>query len=408
MQSRSAVIVSIDRLGAGHLGPFGNTWLPTPHFNRLASESVLCETALIDSPELADAFRAWWTGRHVAESDADPRQNLAALAQQQGLATLLVTDSAEVAALPLAQQFDEHLLVEPLDQQEAAEVIEETSVFQLFQAASEAIAERPQPILAWIHSRGMAGHWDAPYDLRAALADEDDPPVPTFVVPPEKHLAAGFDPDDVLGIVQAYGGQVRLVDECLGRLIESLAAHQQHDDMLLAVTAPRGYPLGEHHRVGPCDGALYNELVHVPLIVRLPKQAQRLSRVQRLVQPADLWGTIVTACGWGDVSQGQSARTIFETDAVPARRDAALIRGLRERAIRTPAWFLRESQSEEGPRHELFAKPDDRWEANEIASRCQRETALLAEELDAVEKALAAGALADLPPLAESLRDVWR
>lgn len=407
--STSAVMVSIDRLGAGHLGPFGNTWLPTPQVNRLASESVLCETALIDSPDLADAFRAWWTGRHVVEPDADPGQSLAALAQRQGLTTLLVTDAAEIVALPLAQQFDEHLFVEPLDLAESAEAVEETSLFQLFQAASEALAERPQPIFAWIHSRGMTGHWDAPYDLRAALADDDDPPVPTFVLPPEKHLPAGFDPDEVLGIVQAYGGQVRLVDECLGRLVESLAAHPQHDELLLAVTAPRGCPLGEHGRVGPCDSAIYNELIHVPLIIRLPRMAQRLTRVQRLVQPADLWATIVSACGWAEAPAGPSTRSIVGTEnAVPARRDVALIRGPHERAIRTPVWFLRESQSADGPRHELFAKPDDRWEANEIASRCQRETAMLADELEALETALAAGKLADLPPLAESLRDVWR
>lgn len=406
--SASAVIVSIDRLGAGHLGPFGNTWLPTPQINRLASESVLCETALIDSPDLGAAFRAWWTGRHVMEPDADAGQSLAALARKQGLATLLITDDAEVAALPLAQQFDEHLLVEPLDSAEPAEATEETSLFQLFQAASEALAERPQPIFAWIHSRGMAGNWDAPYDLRAALADDDDPPVPAFVVPPEQRLAAGFDPDEVLGIVQAYGGQIRLVDECFGRFRESLAGHPQHNDLLLAVTAPRGYPLGEHSRVGLCDGALYSELVHVPLIVRLPKMAQRLMRVQRLVQPADLWATIVSDCGWGSFPTGLSARTIVETDAVFTRRDVALTRGPHERAIRTPAWFLRESQSAEDTRHELFAKPDDRWEANEVSSRCQRESNLLIEELDAVEKALTAGTLADLPPLAESLSDVWR
>jgi len=36
-------------------------------------------------------------------------------------------------------------------------------------------------------------------------------------------------------------------------------------------------------------------------------------------------------------------------------------------AIRTPAWYLRVSEAEG---HMLYAKPDDFWEANEVASRC--------------------------------------
>ena len=36
-----------------------------------------------------------------------------------------------------------------------------------------------------------------------------------------------------------------------------------------------------------------------------------------------------------------------------------------ETAIRTPAWYLRQSDPPE-----LFAKPDDRWEVNDVANRC--------------------------------------
>ena len=32
-----------------------------------------------------------------------------------------------------------------------------------------------------------------------------------------------------------------------------------------AVTSPRGFPLGEHRRIGECDQALYGELLHVPV-----------------------------------------------------------------------------------------------------------------------------------------------
>jgi len=45
---------------------------------------------------------------------------------------------------------------------------------------------------------------------------------------------------------------------------------------------------------------------------------------------------------------------------------------------------------------------------NEVASRCGEECELLAARLDEFEAAARAGTLAELPPLAELLADVWR
>ncbi|HUE73558.1 MAG TPA: hypothetical protein VMP01_21960, partial [Pirellulaceae bacterium] len=65
MSLRSAVVIVVDRLGPAYLGPYGNTWLDTPAFNALASRSLVCETVLAQSPQLADAYRAYWTGSGV-------------------------------------------------------------------------------------------------------------------------------------------------------------------------------------------------------------------------------------------------------------------------------------------------------------------------------------------------------
>ena len=39
--------------------------------------------------------------------------------------------------------------------------------------------------------------------------------------------------------------------------------------------SPRGFPLGEHWRVGPCDDALFGELVHVPWMMQFPRKGVR-------------------------------------------------------------------------------------------------------------------------------------
>jgi arylsulfatase A-like enzyme len=211
-------------------------------------------------------------------------------------------------------------------------------------------------------------------------------------------------------MVQAYSGQVQLADECLEMLLEALDRRALRDGTLLAVTAPRGYPLGEHGRVGPCDEALYSELLHVPLLVRLPGGEGCLARTQRPVQSSHLYATIIEACGWGELTDAQRGMSLLR-DArgeQPLDRGCAVAVAAGQRAIRTAAWQLRESNQDGETKLELFAKPDDRWEANEVSSLCGEITAVLAGELDRFEQAARAGQLADLAPLPEVLQDCWR
>ena len=43
-----------------------------------------------------------------------------------------------------------------------------------------------------------------------------------FVSVTERRLAEPVDPDEVLGLVQAYAAQVQIVDECLGMLLDAI------------------------------------------------------------------------------------------------------------------------------------------------------------------------------------------
>ena len=94
----SAIVLSIDRLGAGWLGPYGNTWLETPGFNRLAAQSLLFETVLADSASIEQCGHAWWLGRHALQADAEPTvRPLAGLASNAGARTVLVGVRPEIA-----------------------------------------------------------------------------------------------------------------------------------------------------------------------------------------------------------------------------------------------------------------------------------------------------------------------
>jgi Sulfatase len=399
MPATSAVVVSIDRLGAGWLGPYGNTWLETPHFNRFAAQSLLLETVLADSPDLAQSCRAWWLGLHSMQAEQDV-PSLPRRATSAGARSLLITDEPEVARHPLAAEFGELQFVEQPPSATNQSDEEETELFRFFSAAISALESCREPAFVWIHSRAMSGPWDAPLELRNQFADPDDPEPPKLIDPPNELLAPGFDPDQILGYVHAYAGQVGLADMCFGMLLEALSEHSLASETLLAVTSPRGYPLGEHKRVGTRDQALYGELLHVPLMIRLPRETYTLTRSQRLVQPHELSGLIADCCGWHDASEREENPLLADIGGARASVPRiACSASPGQRAIRTSAWFLREERGET-TRHELFVKPDDRWEANEVSARCREEVELLAAELNCFEQAARLGQLSQSPPLA--------
>src|SRR5262245_54972139 len=347
--ARSAVVLVVDRLGAGWLGPYGNTWLDTPNFNRLAARSVLCETVIADSPDLAGSCRAHWTGRHAMAPDEEARPTLAEFAERAGVRTVLVSDERHVIEHPLARGFGERRLLPEISAAKSAENIEQTGLFSLFQSARQAIENQSRPFLLWIHARGMNGPWDAPFELRYQFADEEDPEPPSFVEPPNVMLPEDFDPDELLGYVHAYAGQAALADMCLEMLLDRFDEHPLKHEMVLVVTSLHGYPLGEHRRVGPCNDALYGELLHVPLFVQFPEELHALTRIGQVIQPAEVYSLTGEACGW--LNMGEQPRSVIMSELsgeMVRGSNVACAAGAAERAIRTAEWFLRESSNGDG------------------------------------------------------------
>jgi arylsulfatase A-like enzyme len=253
----------------------------------------------------------------------------------------------------------------------------------------------------WCHLGGLGSAWDAPLEFRQAYCEEGDPPPPETAEVPERMLPADYDPDELLGVVQSYSGQITLLDTCLGAFLDFFYGLSISSETLLTLTSARGFPLGEHGRVGPCDGALFGETVHVPWLVQLPDAVGAAVRSQSLVEPADLWASLLDWWAVGDAPGSPTAES-----AVPlVRQQAGLLRDRLcltgpdgQRAIRTPAWYLRGRVDPE-----LYAKPDDRWEINDVASRCQDVVESLQDTLTQYELALPDGRVSDLPPLSDVL-----
>jgi len=421
----NAVCLVIDGLHRGFLGCCGNAWVGTPGWDRLASEALVLDGVYIDSPDLASLYRSYWLGRHAARhglATGDTGQRAHPLAPaaehlslprrlaERGVATRLVTDAAEVADYALAPGFG-HIGRLPLEWPRAAvEDLEETHAARFFAGALDALSAARPPYLLWLHAQGMAGPWDAPRELRERYAAEDDPPPPDFVLPPAIQVPPDADPDLLLGIRQAYAAQVAVIDSCLDLFLNELTKNPHADSTLLIVVSARGFPLGVHGRVGHVPGGtppLYGDLTNVPCLLRFPNRHGAADRSHALAQPADIYATLLD---WfqGDLGGEQAETGSFSQSLLPLargeaslRRDRAAIVGAGgERALRTPAWYARFPSADVT---ELYVKPDDRWEINDVASRCGDVAEGMRAALTQFESWCAAGAAGELPPLDEVL-----
>ena len=435
MPKKNIICLCVDRLRAAALGAYGNTAFDTASLDRLAGESFVFDQAIVDSPHLATLYRSLWQGRHAiqAESAADSEESLIDAFRAAGWTTALVTDEVQVARLPLAESF-EHCRLMPSDDDGdddrdnagthlaggVADQIDQTQIARLFAevagwldatAADGADAsDESEPFMLWVHAQAMAGPWDAPLELRNSLVEADEPPPPQHACGPCELLAKDYDPDEVHGYGCAYAGQVMVLDTCVGALMDLLGERSLLDDTLVMLMGLRGFPLGEHGRLGDVDAALFGELVHVPWLIRMPDGAGAMCRSQALVQPPDLCATLRD---WSQIDLpppsflAQSLLPLVRGEPAALRDHIAVVDGNRQRALRTPAWYLRQiddnaagDQREGG---ELFIKPDDRWEQNEIASRCRDVVDQLGDVLVQFERSAAASPPAEPPPLAEVL-----
>jgi hypothetical protein len=114
-----------------------------------------------------------------------------------------------------------------------------------------------------------------------------------------------------------------------------------------------------------------------------------------LATPTDLGATVLA---WlGGAGTGRRAAGVELCSETSTARKYVVSRGAGgERSLRTNAWFLRTMGSASGsnaPAVELYVKPDDRWEANDVADRCPHDAEELPALLDRAEREPDAAAL---------------
>jgi arylsulfatase A-like enzyme len=392
------IVVNVRGLHLGYVSAYGNEWIDTPAFDRLAAEGVVFDNHFADRPDSAGARRAWRTGRYDfalvpdRRADAAPLADLVGLLKDAGAVTSLVLDASRPAPAEFAAGWDVVIEAEADDEATALDYALEGAA-----QALESLAETGSWLL-WLDLATLVPPWDVPDEfLRHYVTedpeeedDEDEDESEALVPLPDPPMGR-FDPDDELTFLRlqgTYAAAVAHLDAALGVLLKELEGRRLLDEVLLILTTDHGLPLGEHGVVGPDPPRLHEELVHLPLMMRLPRAEQAGRRVPALTQPVDLAPTLLDAFGLPPAPMhGHSLLPLARGEAENVRDYACS--GLRVGenvglALRSPAWsFVLPVCGDDGGQMrlgQLYVRPDDRGEVNDVIQHHQE----LANHLEAV------------------------
>ena len=267
------VLVSIDTLRADHLPAWGYHGVATPAIDSLRRDAVLFENAYTHCPLTLPAHVSLLTGllppEHGVRSnigyhlDARSHPTLAALLKARGYAT-----GAAVSA---------YVLRGPTGLDAGFDFYSDVATAAGAKAAGEVQRDGQSTVrvaLDW-----LGGVSDRPFFLFVHLYEPHTP-----WTPPEPYRTR---------YGATYDGEIAAADAAVSTLLDGLRRLGRYDDALVVLLSDHGEGLGDHgedeHGI-----LLYREVLHVPLLLKLPRSARGGMRES---SPAALRDVLPTLAG---------------------------------------------------------------------------------------------------------------
>ena len=334
---RVVLLVDVDTLRADALGCYGNRErgeegaLPSPNVDQLASESVLFERAYSSAPwtipSLTTQLTGEWPWDHralrILEPLAPELPTLAERFREAGWRTAGVSANFVVRS---AYGFDQGF--ERWDETHATGHTGSSghdTVDVLLEFADE-LAERPgegiflflllfEPHYRYEDQPGVRfgpGWSDSePYEGRLSGGEALDK---------LRKIRHGLDETDVRFLRGRYQGEVARTDEAVGALLLGLRERGMMEETLVVLTSDHGEEIMDRGWIGHTR-TLFDELVRVPLIVRLPGGERGGVRIDDAVSQVDLGATLLDLAGVGKgLGEGVSFAETIRAGTAPSRR----------------------------------------------------------------------------------------
>lgn len=149
----------------------------------------------------------------------------------------------------------------------------------------------PQPFLAYVHVLPPHSPYTTRIEFDGLFAGDGLP----FLDKPENFTSLGRSRDNLEGMRLLYNEYIPYADAEFGRFFAALQGSPLLDNTILAVTSDHG-ELFERGIFGHITKALYQDITHIPLLIRKPGQTQRLD-FDQATSCVDVLPTLLTAAG---------------------------------------------------------------------------------------------------------------
>jgi arylsulfatase A-like enzyme/uncharacterized membrane protein YbhN (UPF0104 family) len=329
------LLIVVDTLRADRLPSYGYRPGHTPALEQFAKDALRFEHAFANAswtrPSFASLLSGRFAGSHrtMAKNDALPAEitTLPEALRAGGYTTYGVVTNYNIAPFfNFHQGFDAYEYLEPSFVLGANDTAAKLLLVQaLRQSIETARAKRGQVEVgsAYQDAPTVTSHVlglidrqrTGPFFMLAAYMDPHDPYYPHPYDGTAYARAAHPKPaaDEAPRLSRLYDGEISFWDESFGQLMAALKERGLYDDMTIVVTSDHGEEFFEHG--GYWHGTtLYDEALHVPLLVKLPGNEIRNTVVKHLVQSIDLMPSLLRIAGL-EVPAGVQGQDILNPHA---------------------------------------------------------------------------------------------
>jgi arylsulfatase A-like enzyme len=192
----------------------------------------------------------------------------------------------------------------------------------------------------------------------------------TFERDGQDSLADATDETEAKQALRSYYASISFLDNQIGRVLDALDRTGLREETIVVLHADHGYHNGENYRYH--KGTLYEQTLHVPLVIDYPDLDERGVATDALTELVDLYPTLLDLCGESipDHCAGTSQRAVLEDPATQVRTSALSTQRANERggSIRTDRYRYTEWHTDDGVVAELY---DHRTDPGEYHNRAE-------------------------------------
>ncbi len=403
------LLIAIDSIRADHMSCYGYEQNTTPHIDRFAEGGTLFENTFSPHIPTTPAYASMLTGRDcfgtqvVALRHQGPLRAVVPTAAEIFRGYGYNTTSVGFKGNPSSRGYDNYLEFEgwgsfATGRAPKAQNLNNATIPELERLTAEGAP--------WfVTLRHMDPHAPylppAPYERMFYHGDECDPdnrsmdpvldfkPFGTFF---KSWMPPGISDKDY--VIAQYDGAIAYMDACIQSIFTALEGMGILDDTIVVVNGDHGETLYDHELWFDHHG-IFDNVLHVPLIIRYPGAVPAGERVSGFNQHKDLLPTLLDLAGLAEQAQtdgyafdGNSMMPMVNGDVASFDSEFYISEctWMRKHGWRTPSWKLMialEPDFHFKPEIELFNLVEDPNEDHNLADERPDVVAALRERMDA-------------------------